>query len=144
MDARVSLLVVSTNAPCFLKHSCKNEWLGETTVARRDMCSAIIAGHKEQIIYIKFCFNLEKPAFETHGKALCDDIIRRTQTCEQYSCFVRGHTSCSVRGHTSCFVRGHTSSQDFEHSGHISPSWTHQKSVSNHLCVHTVIMLVTF
>jgi hypothetical protein len=31
-----------------------------------------MAGHKEHIIYIKFCFNPEKTAFERHKKTLQD------------------------------------------------------------------------
>jgi len=76
-----------------------------------------MAGHKEQIIYIKFCFNHEKPAFETHEKGFRGDIIIRTQTCERYSRFISGHTVF----------------QDFERSVHVSRSWTRQKSVSSRL-----------
>jgi hypothetical protein len=69
--------------------------------------------HKEQITCIKFWFNPEKPASQTHKKAFCDGIIIRTQICERYSRFVSGHTLF----------------QDFEHSGHLLPSWTHNQNI---------------
>jgi len=66
---------------------------------------------REQKIYFKFCFNLEKTASESYEvlkRAICDYAMSRAQSFEWYS-------HCKY---------GQTSVGDFEHSYHLSSSWT--------------------
>jgi hypothetical protein len=76
-----------------------------------------MADLKEERIWIKFCFNHEKPVSKTYymlENALCDDATSSTQTSEWYSCSKRGQTSV----------------MDFEWSGH--PLLSQRESVSGH------------
>lgn len=77
------------------------------------VCSAIVVTvwSELQKIYIKVCFNHEKTAFESYEvlkRAICDYAMCRAQAFEWYS-------NCKY---------GQTSVEDFEHSYHLSSSWT--------------------